>query len=316
MVDGQELLDSKITAASFEVVKCSNRQNRVEKEYAYKVKISFLNHTGAVVSTSKMLIKPEIGLTLSDKPVIDVYSYNGITGKTLFHSQNFSNGVSKECQKTTEAAKQYSNKDGQVLFVLDIKDEPQETNARSYKDKGGIIATEQAFVTYLQEEKVPDGSEFKHARTFKKHLMKASPDYLMLEGRLKAEIIQHFTSEQQTFMQTKGEGVSVFCQLTEFLLNAFKRGETANFKSRHQTSLNITRTSYSRHDFFIKLNPEAPDYQPTNDSTTIYPPFYTKIATQGMYTQAMQQSGFFKLSLRSESNGVVHMNTSRVDLTS
>ena len=314
-------MNDRIVECDFHVEACQNRKMRTEKEDAYKIYINFYSDEAKahLVSKRKLTItkEPQTTTLLGD-PVYDIYSYNGVsTSKTaqLLNEKNFSLKTIHECASTIavfNALQQNVAVACQILFVLDIKNFPKGIDDRSYTNKRSIETSENKILNFLRGDNT--GSSLQ-AREFRSLLSSSSLSYVLLEGGLKAAVIEdHFLSEaEKNFLQTKGTGCQSFCQIIEFFLNAFKRGEEVTLKTQIPHSETVEKRTFNRAPYLKKINEDNPDYQPTNRSHTIYPRAYYEIATQGIYTSSMRSSTFFHTTIIERENQVVEMITVKKD---
>lgn len=302
-------MNDKIISCNFTLHACKNKTLNPEKNDGYNVYINFHTQSNQVYQKKLTIIKEYPEKILSKTPVLDMYSYNGISSSktnTLLNDKNFSNNKScKETVAVMEKILQQKNSKHQILFVLDLKDFPNNPNESSYKNIETIKKSEKNFLDLFTGNK---NTSKKNALEFKEILTSALCDYVILEGSLKADFIgdNALSKQEKEFLQSKGVGSSSFCQLIEFFMNAFKRGEKVIVKKQHESP-----TVFSAKTYLKKLNPKALDYEPTNQSRTIYPEDYYDIATQGIYTKAMKNSTLFSVKNIPHENNIIEMITTK-----
>lgn len=292
------------------------KHNATEESHnTYKLNICFYSdlEKSNQISSRTVLIRNELQATASNVPVCDIYSFNGIgssKNSKLFSKKNFQMDTLTDLNATinTFLSEQQSGhiESAQVLFVLDLK-VPDPSDHTNYKLKEVIAAAEEKFLTFLQNETDEQKFTHKEALSFKEFLKKAKPQYLIAEGSIKADLIDlNFLSPaEKSFLQTR-DGSSIFCQLIEFMMNAFKRGEEIVIQTNPGNSETVI---LSRERYFKKIDPNAPDYCPTDKSITFYPRPYKEIALYGIYTQTMQRFGLFNLETKVHEHDVVEMTT-------
>ena len=306
----------KMIECDFKIEACQNKNNRPEKVGAYKIYISFYSDDAKqhLISKRKLTITKEpISQANTGKPVYDIYSYNGnSTSKIskLLNDKNFSSETIEECGATIDVFNQltqHADMDCQVLFVLDIKNFPQHEQDRSYTNRKSIENSEQNILNFLKSDH-PQGSQ--QAKKFRS-LMHSTPlNFVLLEGGLKAAVIEDdfLSDSEKLFLQTKGVGNLSFCQLIEFFLNAFKRGEQVTIKKHSPTGV-VEKKTYDRAAYLKKIDDSGPEYMPTDISHTIYPLSYYHVATQGIYTTSMSRSTLFHTKTIEYGNQIVEMIT-------
>ncbi|MDP3561945.1 MAG: hypothetical protein Q8R83_07195 [Legionellaceae bacterium] len=316
-------MENKITECDFNIEACQNKSHHPQKLGGYKIYINFYSDEAkqSLVSRRKLTITKEHGLhAKTGSPVYDIYSYNGnSTSKIskLLNDKNFSKETVEECKATIEAFNkrtQQADMDSQVLFVLDIKNFPKHPHDRSYSDKRSIDESENKILEFLKSDH-DKGSQ--QAKAFRSLLLSTPLQFVILEGGLKAAFIEdNFLSDaEKLFLQTKGVGNLSFCQIIEFFLNAFKRGEQVTVK-KYSDSGAIEKSTYDRTPYIKKLSEKGPDYVPTDISHTIYPLAYNHVATKGIYTTSMAKSTLFHIETIENSDQVVEMKTATKVLTS
>ncbi len=303
----------QIVECDFQIAVCQNRQNRSEKIGSYKIYIHFYSDAEKqhLVSRKKLTItKDHPEMPLLGKPVFDVYSYNGVsTSKPskLLNERNFSTTTLEECHATLDIFKRTKVSESQVLFVLDLKNFPQHENDKNYSHRSSIEDSEAKLLSFL---KIGHAKSSQQANLFREMLFSIPLSYVILEGRLKATFIEDdfFSEAEKIFLQTRGIGCQSFCQIIEFFLNAFKRGESVTCKT-NLSSGEIKRKTYDRTPYIQKIDETQPDYEPADISHTIYPPAYYEIATQGIYAMSMSRSTLFHTQTTIHPNQVVEMAT-------
>lgn len=297
----------KIVECGFVVEKCNNQTGL--KQGGYKIHIYFYADAAKtkLVSEKKLTITKDGQRLHSTKPVYDIYSFNASSSsriKTLLNDKNFSSKTLEECRETIRV---YDTLDHdlmpQVLFVLDVKNFPGHENDCSYTHQGSISTSENNILDFIRFGNESGGP---NANTFRNLLLSIHLRYVILEGSLKAAFISDgFLSEdEKSFLQTRGNGNKNFCQLIEFFLTAFKRGEMVTTKK-----LNKSKTDYHRDSYLKKISDTEPDYTPTDISETIYPSPYHDIAINGSYTSSMKRSTLFDINNREHAGQVVQMTT-------
>jgi hypothetical protein len=310
-------MNDPIVECDFHMEACKNRANRPEKEGGYKVYVNFYSDAQKthLVSTRKLTITKEPQTPpRSGNPVYDIYSYNGQTGsarKPLLGKQNFSSKKIRECLATIAVFNQLQSpidQACQILFVLDLKQFTENNEHATYANRQSIEASEQEMLNFLSSGNQAASSK---AHEFRTLLLSTAINYVILEGGLKAAFLEEdFLSEaEKQFLQTRGTGCVSFCQLIEFFLNAFKRGEEVTLKIGDTNTPVIQKKTYGKAPYLKKLNETAPDYVPTEISHTLYPAAYYDIATTGIYTSSMQNSTLFHTKTIEHDHQVVEMIT-------
>lgn len=267
------------------------------KSNAYKVKLFCKNIANTAVSPWKTKIKciADASVGISTQSVTDIYSLNfdlAADEPTPFHLKKKAKQIVKELHDIPSEFHSGSEPT-QVMMVLDIK-----MKGTGYNEKAPIAEKEDTFLALFNESESP---------LYIQELQKLGLQYVFLEGSLKADLlnIDFFDTESQEHLKNN---TADFCQMVEFIINAFKRGEQVVIKQN-----GVEMQTFYASDYIKKLSPAVPDYQPTNTSITLYPKSYHEMAMQGIYTKAMQASGFFKLSTSSDdSSKIVHMTTEKM----
>ncbi|TAL64686.1 MAG: hypothetical protein EPN84_02940 [Legionella sp.] len=265
-----------------------------KKTNAYKVKLFCKNIANNAVSPWKTKIKciADAAVSISQQSVTDIYSLNfdlSAAEPNPFHLKKKAKQIAKELNDIPSEFHSAAEST-QVIMVLDIK-----MKESGYNEKAPITEKEQAFLALFNQNSSPD---------YIKELQKLGLQYVFLEGSLKADLlnIDFFDCESQEHLKNNSAD---FCQMVEFIINAFKRGEQIVIKQN-----GVEMQTFNASDYIKKISPKVADYQPTNTSITLYPKSYHEIAMQGIYTKAMQASGFFKLSTSThDASKIVHMTT-------
>lgn len=275
----------------------------------YAVKILFFDHKKHKIPQSthflwqkKWKITPAKAGSLADGGVVhDIYSFNGVIDATrhvkgvgFWQSYDFSSDL-----QSLQHIAQYIplQKQAQVVFVLDLK--CVKNDLKGYFDARLIHEYEQAFVTFINHNP---------ANLFVQQLLAMGLQYVFFEGGIKATLINSafFSEEEKQFFQADAEGCKDFCQIAEFIINAFKRGEQVTLK--HPKTLETL--TLSPNDYLVKIHPDIPEFKPTQNTITFYPACYKEIATKGRYTQAMQAAtGLFRCNTHVMPDDVVVMHT-------
>lgn len=268
---------------------------KTEKANAYKVKILEQQN-----ELKKWLVK--FKCTPSTEPskltatVVDIYSLNweiDTKNASLFASKSKAKNTLKELKQIPPALiPKTKDANAQVLLMLDIK-----TKQEGYTNAQSIKALEQTFLNlFTQEKKLP----------YIKQLIDSQLQHVFLEGSLKANLLATnlFSPDLQHHLQ---QDSSDFCQMVEFMINAFKRGESVTVKAPNG------ETVFEPQEYIAKIYPKTtPDFKPVSVSYTIYPASYYDVATQGKYTEAMKQSGLFSIKIASKNDSkVVQMQTEK-----
>lgn len=86
-------------------------------------------------------------------------------------------------------------------------------------------------------------------------------DYILLEGSLKADLLKSeiFSEEEIAFLQEDPIGRQAFCQIAEFVMNAFKLGHTVLGLSADQ--------------YIVPIDPDKP-FKPLSNSVVLFPKRY------------------------------------------
>ncbi|KTD23024.1 hypothetical protein [Legionella londiniensis] len=280
---------------SFMVSAYQNKHNQSDKKNAYKVKLLFNAEKEQAIDelcSVKLKFIPDNPVQPSGT-VVDIYSLNweaSVEKKHQFSDKRKSKQILKEINSIP---KNHLTLSSQMLLVLDIK-----TKECGYDNLEAIKSLEEEFLALFSERNPPP---------YIQQLKTIGLQFVFLEGKLKADLLAQklFHPSQEKHLKSSS---SDFCQLVEFIINAFKRGEKAIV---HNQETGQTHT-FVAEEYLKKTSPELTDFKPSKVSYTVYPPFYYAIATKGSYTKAMQQSGLFKINneLSNESD-VVLMKTEK-----
>lgn len=279
----------------FEVKPCENKNNKLEKKNAYKVGLL----SGFQSWTTKLKFLPTQEKQ-AQAVVVDIYSLNyelSLGQSTSFTDNKKNKKIIKELNNIPKEfydSQQIQN--AQILLVLDIK-----TKEQGYCNKEAIEAKELEFLSLFHEE---------NKLNFIQEFANAGLQYILMEGSLKADLLEKglFETTNEEHLKSK---TADFCQLVEFMINAFKRGETVVVKNKH----NGKKEVFNAADYVKKVAEHLPEYQPSHVSHTIYPKQYHYIATQGIYTKAMRDSGLFKIANAiDDKTGIVQMKTEKMGI--
>lgn len=164
---------------------------------------------------------------------VDIYSQNGSCAKkSNFLSALFKDSIS-ELETALARHKMLSSRELiQTLVTLDLKD-----SKLSYRDKPVIRQAEDRFCNFLcgdcdsdTESLLPvRGPEDFYPESVKKqaHTLFKQMDiqYVLREGSLKADLLDHLTQPQQQFFLSPGTD---FCEFTEIIMTACKQGDSIN----------------------------------------------------------------------------------------
>ncbi|KTC64745.1 Uncharacterised protein (plasmid) [Legionella adelaidensis] len=283
---------------TFQVEPCKNKTQKLEKVDAYKVALLTESSEPDLFWGTKLKFFPKPHSIDEATSVVDIYSLNyevSMQENSSLVDKRKVKKINRDLSSLTcmppSSAKHIH---AQVVLVLDIK-----TKEEGYNNKGIIQTKEQEFLSLFNQ--TPSIS-------FIDTLQKAGLQYVILEGSLKADLLGKnlFEETHEKHLQSTSED---FCQLVEFMINAFKRGETVVIKNKSHG----VEYTFNAADYLKKISPDMPDYQPANMSVTVYPKQYYSIATQGTYTKAMQASGLFKLStVANDETGIVQMTTEKI----
>lgn len=151
--------------------------------------------------------------------VVDVYPLNGVTKSRAFKITDF-------------MQKPHRKQIGQMVEILNEVD-PEKKSVRclvvDFKDIScrydrleEISAAERKFAAFFQGD-LPKATVVQ--RTIQELIRNNEINFFINEGSLKATLIRDiFDSAQGSFLQEKGEGPKLFCQLCEVIMNGFKQG--------------------------------------------------------------------------------------------
>lgn len=265
----------------FKVMPAKNKQAKPEKKEAYNV--SFFDSSESQTWSTKLQAIPSAATPSPKLKVVDIYSLNLSFPSEAKKSSSFIDA--KTAKKIAAALKKIpavfthknENQQQQVLLVADIK-----MTEQGYTDKAAIAAKENEFLSLFQSTVKPNYIQL---------LLNLGVHYVFMEGSLKADLLGKNLFSDINEAHLKATSVD-FCQLVEFMINAFKRGEDVTIKNKETGKLHLfTASAYIK-----KIDAQIPEYQPAQLSYTIYPAQYHNIAMEGSYTKAMQQSGIFKIT--------------------
>ncbi len=231
----------------------------------------------------------------SSKKTMDIHSLNYTAKDNEFKKDKSLNKAIKEL-KELESSGFYEP--GclihQVLLTLDIKQ-----NTNFYSDSAAIQNIEEDFLTKLQSE-----NDITLLQQYKINQLQ----YVFMEGSLKADLLLNANFEQEVLKYFVEHG-GVFCQYTEFVMNGLKRGEKVSITQNDLDLFDFIPSNYIK-----KVDTAIPDFEPTNEVTTIYPRSYHDMAISGLYTTAMQESKRVQMCFEEHpGTGIVKMTVSNQD---
>lgn len=227
------------------------------KDGLYELSIAFFDGDKQVSSKKFTFIqkKMEEGKYekhLKDDPLLDVYSQNGMCSpkilSTLFSKKD------EQGLKKAEKMRESLGFKGRTILVLDIRDPD-----KGYADKETIVKCERAVCEFFKD-KIPLSDASKHAKKIHKHPM----DFVLCEGRLKADLLKHFTPLETRYFET-ASGRQSLCQCAEFFMNALKGGDI--IEGGTLLADKYIESISGRYSFF----------EPCTTSTVLYPSLYEKM---------------------------------------
>lgn len=280
----------------FTVAAAKNKQAKPEKKEAYKV--SFFEASKAQAWSTKLQMIPSPNEPKIAIDVVDIYSLNldlSASKTEPFITPKEAKKIAKELTKIPQIyTHKNENKENQVLFVADIK-----IKEFGYTNPGIILEKEKELLNQFIIKEKPK---------YIQQLIDLGVTYIFMEGSLKADLIGNNIFSDSDKEHLKNTSVD-FCQLVEFMINTFKRGERVILKNKETGKSQV----FSAETYIKKTGDQVPDFHPSNLSYTIYPAQYESIAMQGSYTKAMQQSGLFKITTKPDTDSkIVEMKTEKM----
>jgi hypothetical protein len=238
-------------------------------ERGYQLKICFRSET-ATISEKIFTFSEEKKPT--DTIIWDVFTKNGTTKDKGVVSHLFRK------QETDEIASLAGllmplDPIGPMVLVLDLQ------HPQTYYGQTELQAITEA------EKKVQDAFQTKEKRIsalFQQKLPLGLPiDFLILEGRLKADLLTHFDDKEGDFLQKNPIGRVHFCQFAEVFMNGFKFGHQAK----------IGTTLFSMDPYVKPVSKQFASLQPASISTVLYPPLYQEIySPTGAFATTMKSA--------------------------
>lgn len=246
------------------------------KEDSYTLRIEFLQETDAVVSQKDFIFSlGEEGKNTDhaafENELFDVYSQNGICDPEILETL-FTKTDVQEIRRAIRLLKTFKFQ-GPTILVLDLK----VPEAGYREDPEGTIAKSEKVICDFLKNRTLSSEVTKHARHFHKAL---TPDFILCEGSLKKDILRYgeFSPAEVDYFHTSA-GLKTLCQYTEFFMNAFKMGKTAQGQSG----------TLSAHQYIKPMSDKS--FRPCVKSTVFYPPTYKEMySLEGAFMNVLENA--------------------------